>query len=145
MNRTETALSRFAEGFSCSQAVLSAYSDGFGLDEETALKIASGFGGGMGRMAENCGAVTGAIMVLGLRFGGTLPKQEAKDRVYAKVREFTDRFKARNGSLLCRDLMSCDVSTAEGYDAAKESGLFATICPKYLQDAAEILEDMLAG
>ena len=80
----------------------------------------------MGRMAGTCGAVTGAFMALGLRFGGTTPDREAKERVYEKVREFADRFKARNGSLLCRDLLTCDVSTAEGYEAAKERGLFAT-------------------
>ncbi len=143
MNHIDVALSRLAEGFNCSQAVFSSYADG--IDEETALKIASGFGGGMGRMAGTCGAVTGAFMVLGLRFGGITPDQEAKERIYEEVREFANRFKARNGSLLCRDLLSCDVSTPEGYEAAKESGLFATSCPKYLRDAAEILEEMLAG
>jgi C_GCAxxG_C_C family probable redox protein len=142
MNRIEAALSRLAEGFNCSQAVFSSYAAG--IDEETALKIASGFGGGMGRMAGTCGAVTGAFMVLGLRFGNTSPDREAKEGVYEKVREFADRFKARNGSLLCRDLLSCDVSTPEGYDAAKESSLFTTKCPKYLRDAAEILEEILA-
>ena len=68
MNQIDLALSRFAEGFNCSQAVFSSYAEG--IDEATALKIASGFGGGMGRMAETCGAVTGAMMVLGLKFGG---------------------------------------------------------------------------
>jgi C_GCAxxG_C_C family probable redox protein len=144
MNRIETALSRFAAGFNCSQAVFSAYADDFGLDEEAALKIAAGFGGGMGRMAETCGAITGAMMVLGLRHGGTTPDREAKERVYAKIRQFADRFKARNGSLLCRDLLSCDISTPAGHEAAREKGLFTTACPTYVRDAAEILEEMLA-
>ena len=128
-DRIETALSRFAEGFNCSQAVLSAYAEG--MDEETALKIASGFGGGMGRMAETCGAVTGAMMVLGLKFGAVSPDREAKERGYAKVKEFADRFKARNGSLVCRDLLGCDISTPEGHQIAKEKSLFTTVCPKY--------------
>lgn len=137
MNRIEIAVSRFAEGFNCSQAVFSSYAEG--MDEE-ALKIASGFGGGMGRMAETCGAVTGAMMVLGLRFGGATPDREAKERVYARVREFADRFKARNGSLDCRDLLGCDISTPDGYEMAKN--LFTTTCPKYVRDACEILEGM---
>ena len=145
MNRIETVLSRFAGGFNCSQAVFSAYADDFGLDEATALKIASGFGGGMGRMAETCGAVTGAMMVLGLRFDGATPDREAKERVYAKIREFTNRFKARNAALLCQDLLTCDISTPEGLEAAKGKNLFTTMCPKYVQDAAEILEEMLAA
>lgn len=141
VNRIETALSRFAEGFNCSQAVFSSYAEG--IDEKTALKVASGFGGGMGRMAETCGAVTGAMMVLGLRFGGAIPDREAKERVYAKIREFAERFKTGNGSLVCRDLLNCDISTPEGYEVAKEKGLLTTICPKFVRDAAEILEEML--
>jgi C_GCAxxG_C_C family probable redox protein len=144
MNRIETAVARFAEGFNCSQAVFSAYADDFGLDEEAALRIAAGFGGGMGRMAETCGAVTGAMMVLGLRHGGNTPDREVKERVYAKIREFADRFKARNGSLLCRDLLGCDISTPEGCEAASKRGLFTTKCPQCVQEAAEILEEMLA-
>ena len=138
MNRIELAVSRFAEGFNCSQAVFSAYAEGI---DQTALKIAAGFGGGMGRMAGTCGAVTGAMMVLGLRFGGATPDREAKERVYAKIREFADRFKARNGSLTCRDLLGCNISTVDGYEAAKS--LFTTTCPKYVRDACEMLEEML--
>jgi C_GCAxxG_C_C family probable redox protein len=141
MNHIELALSRFAEGFNCSQAVFATYAQGVG--EETALAIASGFGGGMGRMAETCGAVTGAMMVLGLSFGGATPDREAKERVYAKIREFAERFKARNGSLVCRDLLSCDISTPEGYETAKEKSLLTTTCPNFVRDAAEILEEML--
>ena len=144
MNHIDVALSRLAEGFNCSQAVFSSYADG--IDEETALKIASGFGGGMGRMAGTCGAVTGAFMVLGLRFGGITPDQEAKERIYEEVREFANRFKARNGSLLRRDLLNLRrEAPPKDTKPLRESGLFATSCPKYLRDAAEILEEMLAG
>jgi C_GCAxxG_C_C family probable redox protein len=142
MNRIEKAVARFAEGFNCSQAVFSSFAEG--INEETALKMASGFGGGMGRMAETCGAVTGAMMVLGLRFGATLPTPLEKERIYALIRDFSDRFKARNGSILCRTLLNCDISTPEGLHVAKEKNLFKTSCPKYVQDAAEILEEMLA-
>jgi C_GCAxxG_C_C family probable redox protein len=144
MDRIETALSQFTQGFNCSQAVLSAYAGQFGLDDATALKIAAGFGGGMGLMAETCGAVTGAFMVLGLRYGGTSPDREAKEVAYAQIGEFVDRFKARRGSLTCRDLLGCDIGTTEGYQVAREKSLFRTTCPKLVRDAAAILDEMLA-
>jgi C_GCAxxG_C_C family probable redox protein len=141
MNRIETALSRFAEGFNCSQAVLSACAEG--IDDETALKISAGFGGGMGRMADTCGAVSGAFMVLGLRFGQASPGREAKEAIYARIRDFASRFKARNGSLVCRDLLACDISQPEGLRRATEEKMFSGVCPKFVRDACEILEEML--
>jgi C_GCAxxG_C_C family probable redox protein len=144
MSRIEAAASRFAEGYNCSLAVLSAYAPVVGLAEETALKIAAGFGGGMGRMAETCGAVTGALMVLGLKHGATSPDREAKERIYEQVREFAKRFKARNGSLVCRELLGCDISTPEGLQRAREADFVSKICPKFVRDAAEILKEMLA-
>jgi len=145
VNSIDTALSRFAAGFNCSQAVLSVYAGQFGLDDEAALKIASGFGGGMGRMAGTCGAVTGAFMVLGLRYGQASSDAEAKEAIYFRIREFADRFQARNGSLLCRDLLGCDISSPEGLRRARNEKLPATLCPKFVRDAAEILEEILGG
>jgi C_GCAxxG_C_C family probable redox protein len=144
-NHTDLAVSRFAGGFNCSQAVFSVFADDFGLDEEMALKIAAGFGGGMGRMGGTCGAVTGAIMALGLTFGAASPDRETKELAYSQVRTFADRFKAINGSLACRDLLGCDISTPDGHRIAKEKSLFTTVCPKLVQDAVAILEGMLAS
>ena len=93
-------------------------------------------------MAETCGAVTGAMMVLGLEHGNTAPDREAKERVYEQVREFAQRFRARNGSLLCRELLGCDISTPEGLQQAREADFVLKICPKFVRDAAEILEEM---
>jgi C_GCAxxG_C_C family probable redox protein len=143
VNRIETAVSRFAEGFNCSQAVFSAYAEGLGLDEKAALKIAAGFGGGMGRMAETCGAVTGALMALGLKYGGITPDRETKERVYERVREFAARFKASHGSLACRVLLGCDIGTAEGQQIARQQNLFTTVCPQFVESAAGILEELL--
>jgi C_GCAxxG_C_C family probable redox protein len=144
MNRIENAVSRFKQGFSCSQAILSTFGEQFGLDRETALKLAAGFGGGMGRMAGTCGAVTGAIMVLGLKYGAVLPDdRQAKELTYEKVREFAVRFKERNGSVECRDLLGYDISTPEGLQTIKDKELISTLCPKFVQDVAEILEEML--
>jgi C_GCAxxG_C_C family probable redox protein len=119
------------------------YGRRFGLDRETALRIASGFAGGM-RKAETCGAVTGAIMVLGLH-RATAESTTAKQRepVYHAMEEFTAAFERLNRTLICRGLLNCDISTPEGMQAAKERGLYKTVCPKMVQDAAEILESML--
>jgi C_GCAxxG_C_C family probable redox protein len=145
MGRVQTAVSRFQAGCNCSQAILWTYGELLGLSRETALKMAAGFGGGMGRMAETCGAVTGAFMVLGLKHGpASVEDQAAKEKTYELVREFAGRFKARNGSLVCRDLLGCDVSLPEGWQRAKQEKLFSTICPKIVQDAAEIIEQFLA-
>jgi C_GCAxxG_C_C family probable redox protein len=142
MSHTDHVIHRFAEGFNCCQAVFSAYAEQFGLDDEAALKIAAGFGGGFGRMGETCGAVTGAFMVLGLRFGRSSPDPAAKERIYARIRDFADRFTARNGALTCKALLNCDISTPEAYETAKEKGVFTTVCPKLLRDTAEILDEM---
>ena len=144
MTRVEQAVERFRDGFNCSQAVLGSYNELFGLDSEQAVKVATGFGGGM-HIDSVCGAVTGAFMVLGLKYGNTTAKdQESKVKTYKKVIEYTNKFKDRNGSVMCKDLLGCDISSPEGMKKAKENKLFDSVCPKMVQDAAEILEEMLA-
>ena len=144
MSQVERAVSCFQEGFSCSQAMISTYGPQLGLDRELALKVAGPFGAGMGRMGQVCGAVTGSFMVIGLIHGRTRAEDaETRDEAYRRVNEFVDQFTARNGSILCRELLGCDVSTVEGRALAKERNLFDTLCPKLVQDAAEILEQFL--
>jgi C_GCAxxG_C_C family probable redox protein len=143
MTRIEEAVVHFKEGFSCSQAIMAAYGPTLGLDRETALRIASGFGGGMGRLAETCGAVTGAFMVLGFKFGSAMADRQAKETVYGLVREFAKRFNAIHGSVLCRDVLGCNLNTPEGLALAQEKKLSSTVCPPYVETAAEILEEML--
>ena len=138
MNRVEQAVSCFKSGCNCSQSILSTYAEGLGLDREVALKLAAGFGGGMGRMGGTCGAVTGAFMVLGLQPGPVEADfQQAKEAAYQRVREFAKRFEQRNGTTVCRDLIQCDIGTPEGLAAAR------TNCHRFVQSAAEILEEML--
>jgi C_GCAxxG_C_C family probable redox protein len=109
-----------------------------------ALKIAQGFGGGMGRMAQTCGAVTGAFMVLGLKYGNAdIHDKKAKERIYGLVREFVRRFESRNSSISCRELLGCDISGPGGVKEAKEKGLFTSVCPKAVRDATEILDEMI--
>jgi len=140
----ERATSCFEQGFSCSQAILCAYAPQFGLDRELALRVSGAFGGGMARMGATCGAVTGAFMVIGLRHGKIRAEdEEAKEKTYSLVAQFVDLFRQRNGSILCRELLGCDISTPEGRMVAQETGVSAARCPKFVRDAAEILEQIL--
>jgi len=136
------ALACFKEGFNCTQAVLSAYGPQFGLDCESAVRIARAFGSGMG-MGETCGAVTGALMIIGLKHAGLKARSLfSKDRTEGIAREFVVRFKARNGTTVCRELLGCDVSSFGGLKKAKREKHFKKRCPKFVQDAAEILEEI---
>jgi len=139
----EKTVACFKEGLNCTQAVLSTYGPLFGLDRENAVKLAKAFGSGMG-MGETCGAVTGALMVIGLKHarlkGGTL---FSKDKTKEIAREFVARFKARNETTECRELLGCDVSSFEGLKTAKKEKHFKKRCPKFVQDAAEILEELV--
>ena len=142
--KSEQAVRKFRKGFNCSQAVLFVYAEEFGLCRETALKIACGFGGGMGRMALTCGAVTGAFIVIGLKYGNIeANEKEIKEKTYGLVREFARRFEERNGSSICRELLGCDISEPEGLRSAKENGLFTSVCPGMVREAVEILEEMM--
>jgi C_GCAxxG_C_C family probable redox protein len=144
-SKSETALSKFREaGFSCAQAVLFALGPELGLDEKIALKVSGAFGGGMAHMAETCGAVTGAFMVIGLKYGMTESgNQDDKDKTYETVHEFVRRFKERNGSIICRDLLGVDLSKPGGDDQASAQNLYEEKCTNYVRDAVEILNDIL--
>jgi len=131
----------FMARYACSQAVLAAFSEEYGLDHDLALRVAAGLGGGMGRMAECCGALTGAYLVLGLHYGGS---PSSKEKTYAMVRQAAAMFGERNGGCTdCRDLLGCDVGTPEGLAEAKEKKLFKTSCRKFVRDAVDILEEIL--
>jgi C_GCAxxG_C_C family probable redox protein len=143
-NKTDRALEQFNQGFSCAQAVLSAFGVQYGLDVDQSLRVAGAFGGGMARMGETCGAVTGAFMVIGLLYGKTLPEDDAaKEKTYRVVHQFVDQFKAQNGSILCRDLLGCDLSTPTGSEKAREANLFKTLCPLYVRNSADILRSLI--
>ena len=124
--------------------MLSSFGEEFGLDRERALRVAGAFGGGMARMGEECGAVTGAFMAIGLKYGKTKTgDEEAREKTYELVEEFVKKFKSRHGSIVCRALLGYDLSSPEGRKAAYEQGLFTTLCPQFVRDAAEILEEIL--
>ena len=143
-NKVEKAVDCFKAGFFCSQAVVAPYAESLGLNRETALKIAESFGVGIGGTAETCGAVTGALMVIGLKYGRVkADDKETKEKNRALVKEFLKKFKNRHHSLKCKALLKVDISTAKGMEAAEEKSLFDTRCPEFVRSAAEILEQLL--
>lgn len=134
----------FLSGFNCAQAVFSTYSGDLGLDRETALKIAGSFGAGMGYIGETCGAVTGAFMLIGLKFGRfRLDDLDAKEKTYSTVQQFTKKFVELYGSVKCKELLEYDISIPEQLRIAGENQLFSKICPKLVKASAVLVEELL--
>ena len=143
MNRIERAEDFFKRDYSCSQAILAAFGPDYGLDEQTAIKVGRGLGSGMG-LGNTCGAVTGAIIALGLYQGDSGEKERDKRyQSYDLIRKFVREFEKRRGSIECRDLLGFDPATKEGLAEIQAKNLFAEVCPKFVKDAAEILEEMI--
>ena len=147
MNRSEAAAnSMLKEKMNCAQAVLTAFCEELDMEKEQALRVAMGFGGGMGHTGGICGAVTGAYMVIGLKMdlnGDNL--QVCKEKAYVRVNEFTARFKERQQSVLCGDLLGYDLRDPEQAKAAKETGAIAAKCPGFVREAIKILEEIGIG
>lgn len=144
MDSREKAISCFGAGFNCCQSVFSAFAAELGLDEQKALKVAGVFGGGIAGTGETCGAVTGALMAIGLKHGmSDATDQVAKARSRELARTFIRDFTDTCGSTRCRELLQCDVSTPEGHQQAESLGLFRTLCPGFVDHAARILEGFL--
>lgn len=142
MTKCEKAKELFSKGFNCSQSVFTAFAEKYGLPQETALKIACGFGSGM-RNGEVCGAVSGAVMVIGLKYGQSIATDnESKSLCYSKTVEFTKAFRERNSSIICRDLLGCDISTGKGMDYAKQHNLFKTTCVDMICSSVKLLEEL---
>lgn len=144
MTRADDAKSCFDSGFNCAQAVFSAFCEQYGMGKEEAFRVSCAFGGGLSHTNGTCGAVTGACMAIGLKYGKSREGDDAaKDRTYALTQEFVRRFTARNGSVSCTELLGADLSTPEGMKAMKEGSLRKTKCMKLVADATEIAEDLL--
>ena len=144
MNKVQQAQSLFLDGYSCSQSVLMTNAALFDLKPKTAARIAAPFGGGVARRGETCGAVNGAFMVLGLKYGHTSAADlDSKEKTYRGVEQFISQFQERYGSILCNDLLDCDISTPEGLQSAYDSQLIVTRCPKFVGDAIEILDQIM--
>jgi C_GCAxxG_C_C family probable redox protein len=145
MKKSETAAGYMKQGFNCAQAVIKAYSGDVGLkDVEAAVKMASVLGGGIGRTGHVCGAVSGAALIIGMKFGTTDPSNaQAKELPYNKTNELLERFRAENKTILCRELVSADMRNPEELKKAREAGIFQQKCPLFVASAGRILEDII--
>jgi C_GCAxxG_C_C family probable redox protein len=143
--KNQVAMDRFLAGYNCAQSVLYAYGPDLGLDREMALKVATGLGAGMGRRGEVCGALTGGILVLGLKYGrGGQQDRSATEDTYQKTLDLMARFEQRHGSCFCRVLLDgCDLRTAEGQRYFKEHDLLHKTCVKCVQTVVEGLAGIL--
>lgn len=140
----EKAKTLFHEGYNCAQAVFAAFSDVTGVDFETSLKLSSGFGGGMGRMREVCGAVSGMFMVLGAIEGYTSPTDNAvKMELYTKVQNLAGKFKAENGTIICRELLEGNVSNTPNPTERTPEFYKKRPCAEYVEIAADAVADYL--
>lgn len=143
IKRQKEALKTFNNGFNCCQSVISVFNNELGLNKDTALKISSGFGGGLTK-GEVCGAVSGAIMVLGLKYGHFIEEEiDSKAKMKTYTKEFIRRFEEKNNSIICKKLLGYDLSSEKEYLIIKDKELFDRLCPKYIEDSIEILEEML--
>ncbi|MES9853169.1 MAG: C-GCAxxG-C-C family protein [Candidatus Thiodiazotropha sp. L084R] len=143
-NRPQTAVKCFCNGYNCSQAVLTAFADRYGIDEPLAMRLATGLGGGVGRMGEVCGTLTGAALVLGLELGPkTSDDIDAKEKTYVATKQLQERFIERHGSNRCKELLKKDLSNHTEYQQAKELGLFKTHCPNYVETVVSLLDQFL--
>lgn len=144
MTRSEKALEYFSNGFNCAQSVIVSFTDILNIEEETALRIASGFGGGMGGMQETCGVVTGAFMVIGFLKGKYKDgDDDSKELTNNLILEFTHKFIESYGSINCKALIDFDLSTKEGKDKAAEEDVFAKKCTIFIKNSVELLEEIL--
>jgi C_GCAxxG_C_C family probable redox protein len=147
VNKKDLAAQYHERGYGCAQAVLAAYAADFGLEEGLALRLATGFGSGMGRMCEVCGALTAAFMVIGMKYGkektdGTRYGSQT-ETTYRLVATVANKFKEKNGSIYCRELIGHDLMDPMERAIVVELGLFKTTCRKCILDAVEILEETL--
>jgi C_GCAxxG_C_C family probable redox protein len=140
----EKAIMTFRKGLNCAQAVLTAYSDEMNFDNNLALSVSCGFGGGMGRLQETCGAVTGSFMVLGIyNCKKFTDNKDRKEETYSMVQKFSEKFKQINGTTDCISLLKCDLKTEEGHQFAKENNLFETVCEKCISDSIRIVNQLM--
>lgn len=145
MTKSDTAEHMFLKGYNCAQSVLYAFAQDMDLPGETALKISCGLGAGMARQGEICGAVSGAILVLGLKYGkGCDDEKELTETTYAKTKALMEMFCAKRGSCNCKKLLhGCDLSSPQGQATFKENDYYNKVCLPCVRDAVEILEQIL--
>ena len=145
MNTTkDIAIQSFRSGMNCAQSVVTAYADRLKFDPDLAASLSCGFGGGMGRLQQTCGALTGAFMVLGIHNSRLFSDRvELKNRTYTQVREINEKFAQSQGATDCRSLLGCDLQTDEGMQYHKDTQQSKTICEKCIAASIEILDEIV--
>jgi len=145
MTRKEIVRELYKERFNCSQRTLSAFCDECNLENEVILKITSGFGAGM-QHGEVCGAISSAVMVLGLKYGHSAGTDNtSKQKTYNLVQRFHGAFQSVHGSIRCKELIGLDLARKEDMEIAKENNVFQTTCAQYIDDVVDILEEIIAS
>jgi len=144
-SKREQSVKTFKNGYNCAQSVLSVFAKDLGINKDTSLKLASPFGSGIARMQETCGAVIGALMVIGLKYGkGETGTEEDKIKAYDLSNQFMTEFKKNYGTVCCRELLEgVNMNTPEGMAKIKELDWFQVRCAKYVQDAVSITEKIV--
>ena len=144
-DHSEIALNHFLNGMTCAQAVLCAFEDVTGLDRDTAMKVAASFGGGLGGRRDVCGALTGALMALGLVKGWTTPGDgEAKKAHYARTQALARGFEEKEGAIACRALLNAAGITPQAQPEARTPEYYARRpCPRLVREAAALLDEAL--
>jgi len=135
----DRAADYFGSGYNCSQSVLLAISEHWRIESELIPKIATAFGGGMGRCGSVCGAVAGGVMAIGMRLGTNEPLLIERLESYEAAKAFYTRFKAIHGSVMCRDLLGHDLSQDGEHELAQKEKAFENRCPNFIRTAVEIL------
>jgi C_GCAxxG_C_C family probable redox protein len=136
-------INSFQSGLNCAQSVLASYSEELGFDKNLALNISCGFGGGMGRLQETCGAVTGAFMVIGIYNSDRCSDiRKRKEKTYLMIRDFNKRFISIHKTTNCKLLLNCDLKTEEGQKFAIDNRLYETVCGKCMYDSISIINDL---
>ena len=143
MNKKTIAISKFNSGYNCAQSVLTPFANKMNIDVETALKLSSGFGAGMGRTQKTCGALTGAYMVIGLKYGTGFPDDESREKVIGLIQDLTEKFKEEHEFTDCSDLLKVDLKTEEGQHTFEKNKLHEIVCSHCLNSAVSILEEMM--
>lgn len=143
MSMANEAKTYFQQHYNCAQSVFAPFAKRFGVDMDTAFKIATPFGGGLGHGGQVCGAVSGALMSIGLAKGTSAYDKEKKDACYALAVAFQERFRALHGDVTCPGLLGLDIGEPDELEKVRELGLFHSLCPKLVGDAAEIVAEML--
>ena len=144
---SEKAGKLFREGYNCAQSVFCAFADDLGIDFETALKLSSSFGGGMGRLREVCGAVSAMFMIAGLKYGYTTPNNdEIKGEHYARIQELAARFKEKHGTIICRELLGLDIKQDDPIPSKRTEQYYKDRpCEGIIRDAAKIISKYISS